>query len=36
MLKGTVYLLSGFIKKSQKIPQSELAKASNKYHVLTS
>ena len=34
--KGMIYLLSGFIKKSQSIPTKELLKASNKYRALTS
>ncbi|MCL5666176.1 MAG: type II toxin-antitoxin system RelE/ParE family toxin [Patescibacteria group bacterium] len=34
--KGTIYLLSGFIKKTQKTPPSELAKARNKCQNLTS
>src|SRR5574340_163033 len=34
--KGTIYLLSGFIKKTQKTPPNELAKARNKCLKLTS
>lgn len=34
--KGTIYLFSGFIKKSQKTPVNELTKARNKYLKLTS
>jgi phage-related protein len=33
--KDKIYLLSGFLKKSQKIPPRELLKARNKYKVLT-
>ncbi len=34
--KGTIYLLSGFIKKSQQAPNKELLKARNKCRNLTS
>lgn len=34
--KGTIYLLSGFIKKSQKTPPNELTKARNKCRNLKS
>lgn len=34
--KNQIHLLSGFVKKSQKTPQQELARARNKYKTLTS
>ena len=34
--ENRIYLLMGFIKKSQKIPQKELVKAMNKYRALVS
>jgi|SRR3989338_2885600 len=33
--KGSIYLLHGFIKKSQKIPRKELQNAENKFRLLT-
>ncbi len=32
---GSIYLIHGFIKKSQKTPQKELQNAQNKYNLLT-
>lgn len=33
--KATIHLLTGFVKKSQKIPDRELRKAENRYKALT-
>ncbi len=33
--KNQIYLLSGYIKKSEKAPQKEIEKALNKYRILT-